>query len=259
MELTILGSGCGIPSLERSAPGILIQINDQPLLFDSGPGTLVRLLKAGVDYKNLEHVFYTHTHSDHSADLVPLIQALWTTPDFKRIKPLHLYGPTSFEKFLENLSQAFGSWVIAPSFPLFIHELQRDKLEFADFTVECRPMKHSKFSIGYRIESNAGNSIVYSGDTDYNDEISELAKNADVLILECSFSEKRKVAGHLIPGEAAKIAKLSNCKQLILTHFYPPYEDVETEINNIIPKIYKGEFSIAHDLFKLNVSINHFI
>ena len=249
MELTILGSGCGIPSLERSAPGVLIKINDQPLLFDSGPGTLVRLLKAGVDYKNLEHVFYTHTHSDHCADLVPLIQALWTTPDFKRVEPLHLYGPSGFSKFLQTLSHAFGSWVIDPPFPLFIQELQSEKLEFPDFSVECKPMKHSAYSIGYRIENSAGNSIVYSGDTDYNNEIIELAHNADVLILECSFPEKRKTRGHLIPKEAAKIAALSNCKQLILTHFYPPYEELETEIYNIIPETYKGELFIAHDFF----------
>ena len=61
MELTILGSGCGIPSLERGAPGILIKIDNQPLLFDSGPGTLVRLLETGVDYKSIEHVLKTHT------------------------------------------------------------------------------------------------------------------------------------------------------------------------------------------------------
>ncbi len=253
MELTILGSGCGIPSLERSAPGVLIRIKDQPLLFDSGPGTLVRLLKAGVDYKNLEHVFYTHTHSDHCADLVPLIQALWTTPDFKKIEPLHLYGPAGFLKFLQTLSQAFGSWVIDPPFPLFIQELQSEKLEFSDFSVECRPMKHSAYSIGYRIENKTGSSIVYSGDTDYNNEIIELAHNADVLILECSFPEKRKIGGHLIPKEAAKIAAISNCKQLILTHFYPPYEEVETEIYNIIPEIYKEELFIAHDFFRLIV------
>jgi len=253
MELTILGSGCGIPSLERSAPGVLIRINKQPLLFDSGPGTLVRLLKAEVDYKKLKHVFYTHTHSDHCADLVPLIQALWTTPDFKRIEALHLYGPFGFTKFLQTLSRAFGSWVIDPPFPLFVQELQSEKLEFPDFSVECRPMKHSNHSIGYRIENKTGSSIVYSGDTDYNNEIIELAQNTDVLILECSFPENRKMGGHLVPEEAAKIAAQSNCKQLILVHFYPPYEEVETEIYKIIPKIYKGELFIAHDFFRLIV------
>ena len=114
-------------------------------------------------------------------------------------------------------------------------------------------MKHSAYSIGYRIENKTGSSIVYSGDTDYNNEIIELAHNADVLILECSFPEKRKIGGHLIPKEAAKIAAISNCKQLILTHFYPPYEEVETEIYNIIPEIYKEELFIAHDFFRLIV------
>ena len=117
MEITILGSGCGIPSLVRSAPGILIKIKNHPLLFDSGAGTLVRLLKTGVNYKDLEYIFYTHLHSDHCADLVTLIQALWTTPNFKRTAPLYLFGPDGFSDFMESLEQAFGSWVTAPEFP----------------------------------------------------------------------------------------------------------------------------------------------
>ena len=253
MELTILGSGCGIPSLERGAPGILIKIDNNQLLFDSGPGTLVRLLKAGVDYKSIEHAFYTHTHSDHSADLVPFIQSLWTTPNFERTKSLNLYGPSKFENFVRTLSHAFGSWVIDPVFPLLIKELQNDQINFSNFVVTCRPMKHSNFSIGYRIEDNDNHSIVYSGDTAYNENIIELAQNADILILECSFPEKRKKSGHLIPTEAAKIAAQSNCKKLVLTHLYPPYQEIETEIKTIIPKIYSGETIIAFDFFKISL------
>lgn len=251
MELTILGSGCGIPSLKRSAPGILININNEPILFDSGAGTLVRLLKIGIDYKNLKHVFYTHTHSDHSADLVPLIQALWTTPDFQRIEPLNLYGPEGFSDFIQTLSQAFGSWVIEPNFPLHIKELNRDRLLFADFSIEYLPMQHSNAAIGYRIETNNGSSIVYSGDTDKCPEIIQLAKKADILILECSLPENSKVSGHLIPSEAADIAAQAECKHLILTHFYPPYEKLEKEIKTIVPNIFQGKLSLAHDFMKI--------
>lgn len=253
MEITILGSGCGIPSLEKSAPGILISIKNHQLLFDSGSGTLVRLIKVGVNYKDLEYVFYTHTHSDHCADLVPLIQALWTTPNFKRTVPLNLFGPKGFPDFMKKLELAFGDWVTVPEFPLIIQELHQNRKKFPDFSVECLPMKHSDFSNGYRIENNSGNSVVYSGDTDYNENIITLAHNADVLILECSFPGKRKMTGHLIPTEAATIAAESGCKKLVLTHFYPPYDEIEKEINNVIPKIYNGEIVIAHDFLKIIV------
>ncbi len=252
MELTILGSGTGIPSLQRSASGYLIQIDDEPLLFDSGSGTLVRLLKVGIDYKQLHHVFYTHTHSDHTADLIPLIQALRTTPNYKRTEKLSLYGPAGFTNFLKILVQAFGEWLLDPSFPLEIHELNRDQIQFSNWSVKTIPVKHSKAAIAYRIESNAGSSIVYSGDTDYCPEIIELAKDADVLILECSFPDHYKIKGHLTPSEAAEIAEQAQCQHLILTHLHPPLAELEADIQSKCPKIFGGKISIAQDYMKIN-------
>lgn len=252
MELTILGSGTGIPSLQRGAPGHLIQIDNEPLLFDSGSGTLLRLLKAGIDYKQLNHVFYTHTHSDHTADLIPLIQALRTTPNYKRKEQLFLYGPEGFANFLKILTQVFGKWLLDPSFPVEIHELNRDQLKFTNWSIKTIPVQHSRAAIAYRIEAKDGHSIVYSGDTDFCLEIIELSKSADVLILECSFPDNKKMKGHLTPSEAAEIAKQVECEHLILTHLYPPVDKLEAEIKDKCHKIFNGKISIARDFMKLN-------
>lgn len=253
MELTLLGSGTGIPSLKKSAPGVLLKINEEPLLFDSGSGTLTRLIKTGIDYKSLNHVFYTHTHSDHTADLIPLIQALCTTPGYQRNHELNLYGPASFKKFVKLLGQAFGSWLISPEFPLNIHELKSDQLEFPFGQIKTAPMNHSKAAIGYRIYAKGEGTIVYSGDTDYCHEIIELAQHADVLILECSFPDDHKVDGHLTPTEAAHIACESGCHHLVLTHLYPPFEKTEREIVAQCSKIFDGKVSIARDFLKINI------
>lgn len=252
MELTILGSGCGIPSLQRGAPGYLIKIDNEPLLFDSGSGTLLRLLNVGIDYKQLNHVFYTHTHSDHTADLIPLIQALRTTPNYKRKEKLHIYGPEGFNDFLNILTQVFGSWLLDPNFPFEIQELSHDLLKFSNWSIKTIPVQHSQSAIAYRVESKAGHSIVYSGDTDYCPEIIELAKEADILILECSFPDNRKLKGHLTPSEAAEIAAKAKCEHLILTHLYPPVEQLEIDIHSKCHKIFDGKISIAQDYMKLN-------
>jgi len=252
MELTILGSGSGIPSLERGTPGHLIKIGNEPLLFDSGSGTLQRLLKTGTDYRDLNHVFYTHHHSDHTAELVPLIQALRVTPGYHRKKTLHLYGPVGFGDFVERLALAYGSWVLTPGFPIEIHQLERDQLGSRNWTVKTAPVRHSVPAIAYRIESH-GRTIVYSGDTDYCDEIIELAAGSDVLILECSFPDRKKVPGHLTPSEAGQIAAQAGCGQLILVHLYPPYEEVETDIQSKCHDFFHGKILIARD--NLNVTI----
>ncbi len=253
MELTILGSGCGIPSNSRNAPGIFIRVADELLLFDSGAGTLTQLLKIGVHYTNLNYVFYTHMHSDHVGDLIPLIQALWTTPDFKRLLPLHLFGPLGFSAFLKSMALAFGSWVLTPGFPLLLEELFKAEKKFNGFSVTCRSMNHGESANGYRIQADSGKTIAYSGDTDFNEEIISLALHADVLILECSFPERRKIKGHLVPREAGQIAVQAECKKLLLTHFYPPYEEIEDEIKSIIPTLFRGEVVIAKDLLSIKV------
>lgn len=253
MELTILGSGCGVPSLEKGAPGHLIVIDNEPLLFDSGSGTLLRLLKAGIDYKQLNHVFYTHTHPDHISDLIPLIQALRITPNYNRRAKLNVYGPEGFSDFLKLLAGVFGSWLLEPNYPLEIHDLNQEKLKFRNWTIKTSPVQHSRAAIAYRVESNNGRSICYSGDTDYCPEIIDLAKNVDILILECSFPDERKVMGHLTPSYAAEIAAKAECKHLILTHIYPPYEEIEAEISSKCHKIFSGKISIAHDYMKLTL------
>ncbi|MCX6814011.1 MAG: ribonuclease Z, partial [Candidatus Azambacteria bacterium] len=107
MKLTILGSGTCVPSTERGSPANFLKIRESNILVDCGPGTLRQMEGAGLDYKNLDYVFITHFHSDHIADLVPLLQALNWTPGFDRKEKLTLVGPVGFSKFYNSLLQLF--------------------------------------------------------------------------------------------------------------------------------------------------------
>ncbi len=253
MEITVLGSGCGVPSLKHGSPGFQIKINREVLIFDFGPGILNKLEKVETDYRVLSNIFFTHTHPDHTADLVPLIQALKITPDFERTEPLTVHGPAGMANFLELLSKTYGDWIIDPGFKIMVKELERHEISFPDFMITTRPMRHSQASIGYRIEDKNGNSVVYSGDTDTNPEIKELARDANILILECSFPSVRKVSGHLTPPEACQIAAEANCEHLVLNHLYPPIEELKKEINQVCPKIYNGKITVASDFIKFKL------
>ena len=46
ITVTILGSGTCVPSLKRSSCAVLMEVGGERLLFDSGPGTMRRLLEA---------------------------------------------------------------------------------------------------------------------------------------------------------------------------------------------------------------------
>jgi ribonuclease BN (tRNA processing enzyme) len=71
------------------------------------------------------------------------------------------------------------------------------------------------------IEFKDGRTLAISGDTDYCRNLVELASEVDLLVLECSFPDEKKVEGHLIPSLVGRIGLESRCKKLLLTHFYP--------------------------------------
>ena len=75
ISVTILGSGTCVPSLKRSSCSVLMKIKDSLLLFDSGPGTMRRLLEAGTTIFDISHLFYSHLHPDHTGELVSFIFA----------------------------------------------------------------------------------------------------------------------------------------------------------------------------------------
>ncbi|MDO5832123.1 MAG: ribonuclease Z [Methanobrevibacter sp.] len=72
-----------------------------------------------------------------------------------------------------------------------------------------------------------GNKIVYSGDTTPCEEMVEFAKDSTILIHESTYmnedADKAKENFHSTSSDAAEIAKASNSKELILTHFSTRY------------------------------------
>jgi ribonuclease Z len=102
-----------------------------------------------------------------------------------------------------------------------------------------------------------GRKIVYSGDTRPSDRIVELAKGADVLIHEATFSDemvdRAKEDGHSTPSEAAGVALKASVKLLILTHISARYSDPKIlleEAKRIFPNVY-----VPNDLDKIEISL----
>jgi ribonuclease BN (tRNA processing enzyme) len=90
-----------------------------------------------------------------------------------------------------------------------------------------------------------------SGDTDYCQSIVDLAREADLLVLECSFPEGRKVEGHLTPSLAGRIASESHCRRLLLTHLYPVCDSAD--VVGPCRDIFKGDIILAEDLMRVIV------
>lgn len=218
------------------------------MLLDTGPCTLARLLHEGITYTDIDKVFYTHLHPDHSADMTSMLFAM-RNAEPRREKPLHIFGPPGLKEFYEGLNQLYGNALTPRSYELNLTEVYEEEVGFKGWRVRTSPMTHMVPTIGYRLEFSKGKVLVYSGDTDYCENIVSLARAADVLIVECSFPDDLRVEGHLVPSLCARIARESGCKTLVLSHFYPQWEgrDILLECR----RFYDGEIILAEDSTEL--------
>lgn len=247
---TILGSGTGVPSLSRSACALLARTGGARILFDCGPGTMRRLLEAGVGILELTHIVLTHFHPDHTAELVPLLFAT-RNPEAGpgRSAPLTIVAGRGFGAFLSGLRAVYGRSIDIGDGMLAVIEMateRPDRREFGPFALASAPVDHNPESLAFRLTGPGGRSLVYSGDTDFSPALIDLAAGADLLVCECSHPEGLKVRGHLTPGEAGEIASRAGVRKLVLTHFYPACEGADLAVE--CRRTWSGPLALAADL-----------
>src|SRR4030043_254397 len=78
-----------------------------------------------------------------------------------------------------------------------------------------------------------------------------IASDVDLLVLECSFPNDKKVEGHLTPSLAGRIALESRCKKLLLVHFYPVCD--QTDILKECRDVYSGEIILGEVLMRVKI------
>jgi ribonuclease BN (tRNA processing enzyme) len=254
ITVTVLGSGTCVPSLERSSCSVLVETAGRKWLIDSGAGTLRRLLEAGTTIFELSHLLYSHLHPDHTGELVPLLFATKYPEGVSRKEPLTVVAGRGFADFFNRLKQVYGHWIDIGDDLLKIVEMDaegRDHLREAGVDIDTAPMEHSPQSVAFRLTGPGGKRLVYSGDTDYSEQLIDLARQADLLICESAFPENRKVPGHLTPALAGAIAARAGVRRLMLTHFYPVC--AQTDIEAECRRTYSGPLILASDLLRITL------
>jgi phosphoribosyl 1,2-cyclic phosphodiesterase len=177
------------------------------------------------------HFWMTHFHWDHIQSL-PFFAPLFchqARVTFHSAKP-----PEMARTILE-------APMLTPYFPGFESLLAtREFAEIGD--AACRqggmaihpfPLNHPQDACGFRIEAG-GAVIVHASDLEHGDRrfdriVREYAQNADVLIYDAQYSpeeyESKKGWGHSTWLEAARVARESKVKHLILFHHDPGHDD----------------------------------
>jgi len=247
LEVCVIGSGTSIPNPRRRPPALVVRVGDYLLLFDCGAGTIWAFTQAGLDYRDLDWIWLSHFHPDHTTDLVPLLFAA-RSPLYGRKKPLVIGAATGLKDYYERLHQVYGHWIELDSSLLAFREVESTSVTKMDFpfgSLSTLPLEHVKESLGYRLKTEDGLIWAYSGDTDYCNNLVSLARDADLFFCECSFPDNLKTEGHLTPKWAGKAAREAGCKRLVLTHLYPACDEID--VVAACRKEYSGDIVVAED------------
>lgn len=248
LRVTVLGSGTAVPEPDRFPAGYLVRGGDQTVLVDCGPGTLRRLAQAGVDLDAITAVLLTHYHTDHCADVGPLLFAL-RNPRYEGRAPLRLLAAPGLRRFVDTLAEVWP-WVRPRGYELRIDELVPGAFALGSLQVEAVPIRHTAQSLGYRIADASGAVIAFSGDADECDELEHLARGADLFVCDAAFPDAQRCEGHLTPGLAGSYARRAGAGTLVLTHFYPECRGVD--VCGEAHRNFDGRIVAAVDLMSLN-------
>jgi ribonuclease BN (tRNA processing enzyme) len=253
MKLTILGSGTSHIRESQHQSSYLLEHNKKLMLLDAGAGTIYQLAKLGIPPTKIDYIFFSHFHNDHIGDLPAILWSNnWHRPP--KTDKLTVYGPDGMEEYVELLMTRLlihGRKDIDRyriKFELEAHDITHKVFEIEGLKITTKELKHYG-NIGYRIE-NKGKSLVYSGDTNYCEELVDISKNATVCLMECGMPDDNP-KHHMTPTQCGEAAYKAIVKTLVLTHFYPELDNVD--IKKIVRKKFKGKVILAMDFMKMKI------
>ena len=221
-------------------------------MLDCGAGTVHALARFDVPWEEMTHLFISHFHVDHVGELASLFQAFRYGMPGGRTSTLTVVGPSGLDRVVYGLKHAFGEKLFSPTFPVQFRLLPPGGHIQLGRTGRLSVAKtpHTDESLAVRIDTpNA--SLCYTGDTAYSEELTAFFSEADVLISECSFRERREGVPHLSIRDAAMLAAGAEVRRLIVTHFYFGVD--ETALKAELQKDYSGEVLIGKDGMRIEV------
>ena len=239
-------------------------------LVDAGTGLARQLAAMNVRESDIPAVFLSHLHDDHTASLVELMSIAYTT----RTTGMTIIGPPRTKTLVDGALQVMQvnaelrqveNTVKGPPEPLFKALEVVPGQVYKDDWVEVTAAENAHFhmppgslaarnrSYSYRFKTR-DRTIVVTGDTGPSEAVTELAKNADLLVSEVLSPEAevgvppeilaRIRREHLTPDQVAQLANTAGVKKVVLTHLrrFP-----DTRIEDV-RRGFRGEAMVGRDL-----------
>jgi ribonuclease BN (tRNA processing enzyme) len=219
MHLQFVGCGDAFGSGGRLTTCFHVAGVRANFLIDCGASSLIGLKRLGIAQGAIDTILVSHFHGDHFGGIPYFVL---DSHFGKRTRPLVIAGPPGIaDWYLRALEAAFEHFsTIKLAFDLQIVTLpERVATTLGALTVTPFPVVHGNSGgpfYAYRIEAE-DRVIAYSGDTEWTDTLTEVARDADLFVIEC-YAYDKPIRNHLnLKTIEQNLARLG-AKRLVLTH-----------------------------------------
>lgn len=216
IDLTVLGTSGVYATRTRACAGYLLEVGDSHIWVDAGTGSWRNLIEF-IDFRDLDGIFLSHRHPDHTTDVYQAYHArFYGVPD--PLDPIPLWAPEEtidrVATFYKDCGEAFIMHALTPE----------SAVEISDARLTFYKMAHPAETLGLRVEYE-GDVLAYSADTGADADFEGLAGGASVFVCEATLQNVDPIwFGHLRASQAAEIAARVGVERLFLTHL-PPDRD----------------------------------
>lgn len=228
-KLIMLGTGNG-GTLNLYNTCFVVQNDKGNFLIDTGGSIelLKRLSDAGINYKEIKHIFISHSHTDHILGLIWMFKKLGRAAINGEIKTkINIYcNDVVYEAIMEVSRQILPDKLVngvlnIVQFHILENEEQKEinDINYTFFDINAKKTKQ----FGFECIMN-GKRLLFLGDENLNPILSERVKDADYVMHEafCLDAEEHIFGAYEKNHSTVKSASLVmnelNVKNLILYH-----------------------------------------
>ncbi len=273
--LHILGAGTPQPHVDRWGSAHALEFGDGVVMIDCGPAATLKLVRAGLQPKDVNWLFFTHHHSDHNCDYPCLMLFRWDQSTDE--PPLRVIGPPPTEALTEKLFGPCGAF--ADDIRARIEDvaskrchLQRGGtlprpgpryeardvepgaiVEGPGWTATCARSQHMQpllWPLAWRFDWEGG-SACFTGDTAPCDEVVALASGVGTLVANAPLRQEalHDELATCIFGtmDAAQLARDADVERLVLAHLAPSLTRDSDRAIAEMREVYDGEIILADE------------
>lgn len=217
MKITFLGTAGGrivIMTQIRASGGWILEMDNERIHVDPGPGALVRTKQYKVNLRKLTDLIVSHAHTDHYTDSEMIIESM---TEGTRKKRGVLIGNEYVIKGGENYRPAIS--------PFHLKLLERyeilkpgKKTKIGNIEITAIPTKHGEAkALGFVFKRSK--TLGYVGDGEYFEDQERYFEECDYLVLNGLRPKNVEWPEHMNSNQAVKLLRKVKPSLAVIQHF----------------------------------------